>query len=357
MGTIKSNPYKLKALYLLVLCAIVSCARAEKISQTELQQAVSERKELHEQSRDRAIVNFHNLSFRKKLEADVRKPADWWTPLEIGEEVIVLSQIVKDSTGVEYLEIQRTNPKQDTGYARAAFIAIGARLVVVSGQDAFRYSSQSLTRLTKDTVPFMSLIAVRPDTSYEGLIQFDYNNEGGVVYKEQYIEESQISYLDSDIDTAKFVFLARITKDPVLQLRFLQKAKDFGSTAFAAVVSDYTAILKNDFTPLLKEGLLKELTPPTLIVTGSHTVFFRSTGGSEGVILGSFPPNQEIMLTYETLARTSLEGKAAPWYLVPGSGWIFGADIEGATHVEPSSKASKDKNKNKEKTQKNKDEL
>ena len=311
-----------------LLCAFVaaSCAKVEKISQAELQKTVIERKDAETAKKQKALINFHNLSFRKKLEADARKSSDWWTPLEIGEEVIVLSSVVKDSTGVEYVEIQRTNLKKETGFARSAFVAIGARLAVVSGQEAFRYSSQSLTRLTKDTVPFMSLIAVFPDTSYEGLIEFDYNNERGVVFKDQYIEESQISYSEADIDTAKFVFLAKITKDPILQGRFLQKAKDFNSNVFGMAVEDFLAIVKNNFSLQLKEGLLRELSPAQTVVP-TQDVTYRSQPGAQGIPLGVLPANQEVTLTYETIERSSLDGRSAPWYLVPHQGWVFGADI------------------------------
>ncbi len=310
----------------LCVCIFVSCAKVEKVSQADLQKATLERKEAEAAKKQRALINFHNLSFRKKLEADARKASDWWTPLEIGEEVIVLSSVVKDSTGVEYVEIQRTNLKKETGFARAAFVAIGARLAVVSGQEAFRYSSQSLTRLTKDTVPFMSLIAVYPETSYEGLIQFDYNNERGVVFKDQYIEESQISYSEADIDTAKFVFLAKITKDPVLQGRFLQKAKDFNSNVFAMAVEDFLAIVKNNFSFQLKEGLLRELSPAQTVVP-EQDITYRSQPAAQGIPLGVLPANQEVTLTYETIGTSSLDGRSAPWYLVPNQGWVFGADI------------------------------
>lgn len=311
-----------------LLCTFVaaSCAKVEKISRTELQKTVVERKDAETAKKQKALINFHNLSFRKKLDADARKSSDWWTPLEIGEEVIVLSSVVKDSAGVEYVEIQRTNLKKETGFARSAFVAIGARLAVVSGQEAFRYSSQSLTRLTKDTVPFMSLIAVFPDTSYEGLIEFDYNNERGVVFKDQYIEESQISYGEADIDTAKFVFLAKITKDPILQGRFLQKAKDFNSNVFRLAVEDFLAIVKNNFSFQLKEGLLRELSPAQTVVP-TRDVTYRSQPSAQGIPLGVLPTNQEVTLTYETIERNSLDGFSAPWYLVPNQGWVFGADI------------------------------
>lgn len=345
MTKVKNNLNRVKGVSIaLCLVMLTSCARVEKISQTELQQAVTERKELHDQKRGEAIVNFHNLSFRKKLDADIRKPSDWWTPLEIGESVLVLSQVVKDSAGVEYLEIQRTNPTQDTGYARAAFIAEGARLAVVKGKEAFRYSRQSLTRLTKDTVPFMTLIAVYLDTAYEGLVQFDYNNENGVVYKDQYIEESQISYADSDIDTAKFIFLAKITKDKILKSRFLQKAQEFNSTVFGTVADDFLAVLKDDFAILLKEGQIKEIKPAIKVLPGQN-ITYRTQAGLQGVVLGVLPENQEVTLTYETLLRSTLDGKTASWYFAPGYGWVFGADVE--IGVDNQKNAKDDQNKEK----------
>lgn len=322
--------------YLSVLLCAISCTKVEKISQEELQKSVLEHKEAEKSEKGKALINFHNLSFRKRLDADVRKSGDWWPPLEIGEEVIILSDVVKDSAGVEYLEIQRTNLKKERGFARAAFVSPGAKLAVVCGADAFRYSSQSLTRLTKDTVPFMALIAVFPETLYDGLIEFDYNNERGTVFRSQFIEESQISYNEADIDTAKFVFLAKITKDAVLQKRFLQKAEEFGSAVFSSAVKDFSAVVSNDFSLQLKDGSIRELRPAKTVVP-LQDIVYRSRPSSSGIPLGVLPPNQEITLTYETVEQGTLDGKTALWYLVPHRGWVFGTDIY--------SDASSDKNK------------
>ncbi|MGL4525246.1 MAG: hypothetical protein ACRCVN_07015 [Spirochaetia bacterium] len=310
----------------------LGCARVEKIEQKDLQKSIEAREKLYEMQPKRGIVNLHNLSFRKKLEADIRKTSDWWTPLEVGEEVLILSEAVNDAGGIAYIEIQRTNLSKETGYARATFIARDARLAVVREREAFRYSSPSLTRLTKDTIPYMAIIAVYPQTLDADLIQFDYNDGDGVVFQKQYIEDRQISYLDRDIDAAKFFFLSKINQDLVLKIRFLQKAVQFKSTLFGEHLSDYLAILKGGVPASIAKDALKKISPSKKVKV-LHSVTYYSQPSLDALALGMSMTDEVLSLVYETHERMSVAGKTASWFLVEKRGWVFGGDILEAKEI------------------------
>jgi len=268
-----------------------------------------------------AYVLMHDLAMWKE-DAGVLK---WLKNLSIGDKVILKDQTGKFKT--EGTDAERDYVKvaygDKEGWVRPNYLATKAKLGAVISEKAKIYSEPRDIKVTGKFMSGMTLVAIFNEGG-----QGDYLKVAGYDYAQKvlltddiYINKSDITMLDSDVNAITLYIAATQAKAVDLKINLLSTALDKYSGSFFASQIESTL---NDL-----KGIS---TKPSSAASGSFIVLednvnIRETSDeTNGKVLGILAKDTIVEVTDMTTQSYTVDGKSAPWYkLADPQGWVFGA--------------------------------
>lgn len=232
---------KTKLLMIMILICLVfaGCKEKNDVDLTRAEGDPQGEEQIVESSiRIKATITYQGLGL---MDAD--EDGNFIKSVDMGEIVYIIGEIPPEKGNWRPVEIELNDSEKTTGFANAWFV-IPESKPGVTIVDSKIFSDAKTTKMTKNKIPEMRIIAISNDPYENHYAKVNYSLDG-YAKPECYLAVDTFSLNQDDVNAARLFMLAKAEKDNEMQIAFLEEAAKIGSPTFGNIIDSTYARVKN----------------------------------------------------------------------------------------------------------------
>lgn len=252
------------------------------------------------------------------------------TELDLVSNAIVVKDLVMEKSTIPNCKFYKVKYNNKEYYVNETEVVVGGKAGYIVN-DATLFTKPTVSSFRNAVLEFGTFVVVlnnvTNNVAYSEIAFYDTDEK---VVKTRYVQQSNITTSQNDIDTLTIVFKAMSEKDVEFKKDQIKIAKDKNASLkvheFAEkqynIIWNVSRFDDSDLVSLDVEGEIND-----------SNVNYRSAPGTAGEVLGQFQNGDKGSITLCTDGEETIGDTSAKWYYFTNiengeSGWVFGAFVQ-----------------------------
>jgi hypothetical protein len=276
----------------------------------------------------RINTSYYELENSTGNETDKTK---WVDSMALGEKVTTgiarRATFAGDGKVYNFIEVRREDGRE--GLAFATQIAEGGNIAVVIDEKANLYKSPKPIDVTGTILSRKTIVVYYPETENDGYVEIKAYDPAAQTNRQNFIRMSSLSRKDIDVQSSILLQTALTLKNEGSEKNRRDALLD--SALLYYPNSEFYAEIQTLVNPNTEVVIKTEKSSRYYMVVNDDRVNVRDLPDTiTGKIIGQLNEDDEVVVSEQTSATYTIEGRSARWYHImePYNGWVFGIYLD-----------------------------